>query len=134
MTCVPPETEDAAREVARLYHLTEEEVDRLASDHRFAVLAYLRQQTGEWIEPLGYPITEGAVSVDDDGELVVEDVETVDGETEYGRAVAFAWYGYQAYVEASEAIAELILGRSIEEREVLTELLREVVAERGGEL
>jgi len=134
MTCVPPETEDAAREVARLYELTEEEVDVLASDHRFAVLAYLRRETGEWIEPLGYPITEGAVSVDADGELVIEEIETVDGETDYGRAVAFAWFGYNAYVEATEAIAESILDRPIEEREVLTDLLREVVVERGGEL
>jgi hypothetical protein len=134
MTCVPPETEDAAREVARLYELTEEEVDRLASDHRFAALAYLRRETGEWLEPLGYPITGGTVDVDDDGELVVEDVETVDGETDYGRAVALAWYGYRSYVEASEAIAEAILGRPIEESDLLGDLLAEAVVETGGEL
>ena len=129
---VPPETEDAAREVAGLYELTEKEVDVLASDHRFAVLAYLRRESAEWIEPLGYPITGGEVRFED-GELVAEAVETVDGvETDYARAVLFAWFGFNAYVEATEAIAEDILGRPIEERELLHELLRGAIEERGG--
>lgn len=131
MTCVPPETEDAAREVAALYELTEEEVDVLASDHRFAVLAYLRKQAGEWIEPLGFPIG-GSVAVEN-GELVVEDLDVVDGDTAEGRAVLLAWYGYNAYVDASESVAEAILDRPIEEDPMIEQLIRETVAAEGGE-
>lgn len=132
MTSVPSEVEEAAREVAHLYVLSEEEIDVLASDHRFAVTAYLRRETGEWIEALGFPVTGGRVGVED-GELVVDDVETVDAETAEGKAVAFAWFGYNAYVEASEVLAEAIVGHPIKEDPRIGELIRETVAD-GGEL
>lgn len=133
MTSVPAEIEEAAREVLKLYDVTEEEADLLASDHRFAVTAYLRRETGEWIDALGLPVVEGEIVVEEDGEIDLSVSRTVDGGTPEGRAVALSWFGYNAYVEASEAIAEAILGREIEENPVIERVLRKAIVKQGGE-
>lgn len=134
MTTAPPEAEAAARNVVKMYVLSDAERDRLVSDHRFAAMAYLRKQTGEWIEVFDFPFTAGECAVTENGEISVEGTEMIEPQSAEERAAVMAWYGYSAYVEATEAIAEGIIGRELEDNPAIEELLRDAIEEHGGEM
>jgi hypothetical protein len=134
VTPVPPEAEEAAREVAARYVLTEEEVEILASSAEFVALAYLRQESAEWIEVVGYPFSNIEYTIEEDGEVTfaADDVERVE-DTPQGRATSLSWSAYNAYVRATEELAHGLLDRKIEEKPAIRELVRDVLAEHGGE-
>lgn len=126
MTTVPPEYEQAARDVAKHYDVTEEEIDSLASDDGFAIGAYLRKEIGQAIDGL-----EAEISVDPNVSLDVEentftcDAEVNDDLDEEEKLAFRAAFGsYVAMVEATDHLADAALGRDVEELPFRVKIVR----------
>jgi len=65
--------------------------------------------------------------------LVIENLTFVDCESAMGEAVVLGWCAYEVYTDATEKAAESLLGKPAEEYLDTGELLREAVADEGGE-
>lgn len=125
MTPVPPEVEEAARDLARSeYDVTDAEVDALAADHRFAVAAYLRRETFDHLDALR-PDFE-AHGVDAAGDLDRDALPEAEVE-----AFRCAYAAAGALSDATDRLADAALDREVRTLSVGEVLV--AVAADGGE-
>lgn len=124
MTSVPPEIEEAARDLARSeFDVSEAEVDALAADSRFALAAYLREEVGEATDTVS-PVRGPSIldeDVDGDRDPAAEEVE----------ALRSMYAAFGQLSEATEALADAVLDRDVRTL-TFEEMLAETLARRQG--